>query len=283
MGNCKYCGQSAGLLRSEHRECKEKHEQEVRLIESGKSRITQEVIRAIENNDSYDALNDNILRVERASGLSSGDRKWLLIDGWEKAINKFLDDGVIDDREEKRLLEFCDYFELSKDDIQQCAGYEMFVKGMVLRELMSGIVPDRMIINGALPVNLQKGEKVIWFFKNTDYLEDKTKRQYVGGSSGVSVRIMQGVYYRVGAFKGSPVESMERVYVDKGYLIITNKHVYFSGQNKSFRVPFAKIVSFTPYSDGIGLVKEAANPKMQSFVTGDGWFCYNLVVNASRL
>jgi len=34
-----------------------------------------------------------------------------------------------------------------------------------------------------------------------------------------------------------------------------------------------------PYSDGIGIHRDAASAKPQIFVTGDGWFTYNLVVN----
>ena len=53
-------------------------------------------------------------------------------------------------------------------------------------------------------MNFQKGEQIVWAFPGADYLEDKTKRQYVGGSQGVSIRVMKkAVYYRVGAFKGS--------------------------------------------------------------------------------
>jgi len=47
-------------------------------------------------------------------------------------------------------------------------------------------------------------------------------------------------------------------------------------------VPYSKIVSFTPYSDGIGIQRDAASAKPQTFVTGDGWFIYNLVVNLAR-
>jgi len=47
--------------------------------------------------------------------------------------------------------------------------------------------------------------------------------------------------------------------------------------------PYAKIVSFEPFSDGLGLVRDAAIAKPQIFVTGDGWFTYNLVTNLSRI
>lgn len=69
----------------------------------------------------------------------------------------------------------------------------------------------------------------------------------------MSIRITKGVYYRTGGFKGYPVEKEETIHVDKGILAVTTKHIYFYGPNKSFRIPYSKIVSFTPYSDGIGI------------------------------
>ncbi|HBT49507.1 MAG TPA: hypothetical protein DEA61_06725 [Caldanaerobacter subterraneus] len=86
----------------------------------------------------------------------------------------------------------------------------------------------------------------------------------------------------MGQFKGYPIEKEEQVYVDTGILAVTTKHLYFYGKIKSFRVPYSKIVSFTPYSDGIGIQRDAASAKPQTFVTGDGWFIYNLVVNLAK-
>jgi len=48
------------------------------------------------------------------------------------------------------------------------------------------------------------------------------------------------------------------------------------------RIPYAKIVSFTPFSDGIGLHRDAVTAKPQFFVTGDDWFTYNAVVNLAK-
>ena len=138
-----------------------------------------------------------------------------------------------------------------------------------------------MSFDSPLPINLQKGEKVIWAFKGTEYLEDKIRKQFVGGSQGLSFRVAKGVYYKTGAFKGHSVERTERIKSDNGLLAFTNKHIYFSGNTKSFRVPYAKIVSFEPFSDGIGIMRDAATAKPQIFVTGDGWFTYNLASSIS--
>jgi len=99
----------------------------------------------------------------------------------------------------------------------------------------------------------------------------------------MSVRVAKGLYYRTGSFRGNPIVTSEATHAGTGILGITTKHIYFAGGQKAFRVPYQKIVSFTPYSDGFGLQRDAQTAKPQSFVVGDGWFVYNLVVNLSKL
>ena len=62
-----------------------------------------------------------------------------------------------------------------------------------------------------------------------------------------------------------------------------NTDEYFSGGGKSFRIRHDKIVSIQPYSDGVGIHRDAATAKPQVFATGDGWFTYNLLMNVSGL
>jgi hypothetical protein len=152
-----------------------------------------------------------------------------------------------------------------------------------LRDVLNGVIPQRMTVDGNIPINFQKSERLVWAFPTSEYLEDKTTRQYVGGSKGVSVRVMKGIYYRVGSFKGHAVERTERSHIDTGWVVITNKHIYFAGPSKSLRVPYSKVISFLPFSDGFGILRDAATAKPQIFITVDGWFSYNLVTNLAQL
>lgn len=203
--------------------------------------------------------------------------------GWENAVQQFLEDGVLDANEESRLVEFKERFALSQDELDRNGAFMRTAKAGVLRGILGGVISDRVSLDGSLPINLQRGERVVWAFAGSQYLEDKTRREFVGRSQGVSVRVMRGVYYRVGAFKGHPVEHTERVLVDTGLVVVTDKNIYFAGSKKSVRIPYAKIVTFEPFSNGVGVMRDAANAKAQIFVTGDGWFTYNLVTNLSRI
>ena len=97
------------------------------------------------------------------------------------------------------------------------------------------------------------------------------------------LRVLSSPLTRTSGFKGNQIEYTERTKIDRGIVVITDKHIYFSGSVKSSRVPYTKIISFIPFSNGFGVLGDSANSKPQIFVTGDGWFSYNLAINAAKL
>jgi hypothetical protein len=283
LANCRYCGKPAGFLHFTHPECERGALQRERDIRDAKLRLSSDVSQAISGATDFDSLEKAIVEIGQASRVPVNERKALLARGWANSVNEFLAAGVITVEEERRLLAFNDRFGLTVDDLDKEGVYLKFCKSSVLRDVLNGIMPQRFAFNADVPINLQKGEQIVWEFPNCKYLEDKVHREYVGASHGASVRIMKGVYYHVGAFKGEAVEHSERVHLDTGWVVITNKHIYFAGPVKSFRIAYAKIVSFESFSNGIGLFRDTANAKSQFMLTGDGWFTYNLVTNLSRL
>lgn len=275
MGNCIYCGRPAGILRRRHRECQEKHDR-------GWESMVRMAKDAALGMDQLENIEVRLAEVAEESFIKHEQVKEALIAGWEEAVQHFLEDGNLEAGEESRLAAYAEHLGFSQEDLNKKGFYTKFVQGAVLRELMEGKIPKRFNVIGALPFNFQKSETLVWAFTNVAYYEERSRRHYVGGSHGVSFRIAKGVYYRIGSFKGYPVETQEKVRVDTGILAVTTKHIYFGGERKSFRVPYNKIVSFTPYSDGIGIQRDASSAKPQIFVTGDGWFTYNLVVNLAN-
>ena len=133
-----------------------------------------------------------------------------------------------------------------------------------------------------ISINIIEGEAVIWIFSRVECLADRIKRSYTGSYGGPSFRVLPGVYMRAGAFRGEPITSVDRVSLGHGSLIVTSRHVCFSGSAKAFRIPFAKIASFLPFSDGIGIIKDSASALPQIFLTGDN-FAFHLITRVSRL
>jgi hypothetical protein len=275
MGICICCGNSVGLFRSYHAECVQKQK-------LGLSAIENIVVEAFTGIRDYKKIEFDIRSIVDSSFVLEAQITDIYVRTWERVVNNFLDEGCLDENEEQRLIDLIQYFDLSTTELNKNGAITKCYKGSILRNLMNGIIRSEEDLDG-LPFNFQKNEQPIWLFTGVDFLEDKIRRQFVGGSSGVSVRIMKGLYYRVGAFKGESISRTERVHVDTGLLCATNKHIYFHGPRKSFRVPFTKIVSFTPYRDGIGIVKDSASAMPQTFITNDGWFTYNLITNLAHL
>lgn len=276
MGNCIYCGKPAGFLRKTHKECNQKHEQ-------GKSEIVSLVGKVGSEGGDLKRLESSIEQVAANSFVNSKSLTALVASGWEKAVELAFDDGLLSEQEETALSELKEHFGLSQQTLDRTGSYSKLVKGAVLRDIMDGKLPERMQVDGSLPFNLQKTEKVVWIFQDVDYYEEKTRTRYVGGSQGVGIRIAKGLYYRTGAFKGERVQTSETIHADTGLLGVTNKHIYFAGPSKRFRINYNKIVAFEPFSDGIGVQRDAQTAKPQSFSTGDGWFTYNLITSLAQM
>lgn len=271
MGLCRFCGKPAGFLRREHKECREKYNSGAFVIRS-----------MVANSLTDDVDRDEILRVARESYIGGDELKALILTGLEEAIDKALEDNTLTEEEENKLRDILLKFDFNVDELSSNKAYKKFIKALVLKDLLEGKVPNRLNIIGVLPFNLLKNEVPVWIFNNVKYYQLKTYRHYVGGSQGASIRIMKGVYYRVGGFRGHPVEETKLIKIDEGILCVTNRHIYFGGKLKSFRISYDKIVSFTPCSDGIGIQRDSANAKPEYFITEDGWFTYNLVVNLAN-
>ena len=157
---------------------------------------------------------------------------------------------------------------------------EKVVQSKVLQDILQGNVPaPNITINGDFPFLLGKGEHLIWLFRDITLHQQKVQREYVGRSRGVSVRVMKGVYYRTGGFKGHPVETTVMQRIGIGSVCLTDKNLYFASPEKSLKIPYTKILSIDSYSNGIGLQKDGASAKPMFLEGINSWFTYNVIAN----
>jgi len=199
MGNCVYCGQDAGFLRKMHDICKEMHE-------AGQKMITGLVATNILSQLNIDQLNKTLDEIAEKSFIRKDTIKDLKIAGWEAALNSVLADNFLSIEEENKLAEARDKFFFQQNELDKHGCYTRLVQSSVLREVLEGKIPEKIKIDRQPPFNFQKNEKLVWLFQEVAYYEQKTRKQFVGGSQGFSMRIAKGVYYRVGAFRGEAVE-----------------------------------------------------------------------------
>jgi hypothetical protein len=137
----------------------------------------------------------------------------------------------------------------------------------------------------AVPFNLavRKGEDVLWTVPATLYESKIVSRRYEGGSRGVSVRVMKGVSFRVGAQRGQLITDEAEVPVGDGEFVITTQRLIFAGAVKSFADLVSKLISINPYPDGLRYtVSSRAKPRLLKFHRREGDFCCAALNRAAR-
>jgi hypothetical protein len=119
-----------------------------------------------------------------------------------------------------------------------------------------------LIENGELPIkqvdiNLKKSEQC-YFSIYADWLENRTVTERINyGGVGYRMKIMKGVYYRAGSVKVQRITSEQQQVIDRGNIYVTNKRIIFVGAKKNSNIQLSKVLSVTPYSDGVGIEKDS--------------------------
>lgn len=275
MGNCIYCGKDAGLLRRQHKGCSQRHETAI-------VKIPQYFAEAMDNAVDLSRFKQIAQDIARTSFVLDGEFRQLAVTGLTKGIAKALDDHVITTTESERIDALARAFGLTANDLPQDIQHR-YVKAHILRDIDDGRVPNRVVVEGSSAPNLERNESVVWAFNPAKYLVTRSRTHYVGGSHGVSVRLMKGVYYRVGASKSQPVRTSYLSEEGTGCLFITNRNVIFVGPGRGVKLPFRKILSVQLYSDGIEVLRDGANAKPAVFTIDDPPFAANLIARLNQM
>lgn len=252
-----------------------------------KESIIRLVQYAIAEGTDLDILKANIERCASEGFIDSGTVRTCIAIGFEQGVDSAIADGVLTKQEETRLWQLKNFFGLTQDEVDANQKLALVTKAAIIRDLRNSVIPAVKtkveVISGVLPFNFLKSEELVWVFQNVEYLENKSKTEYVGGTQGGSIRVARGLYIRSSSSRGERVETLHTAHVDIGLLGVTTKHIYFAGTYRAFRIPYRKIVAFDPFSDGLGVQRDAMTAKRQFFVTNDGSFTYELIANLARL
>lgn len=118
------------------------------------------------------------------------------------------------------------------------------------------------------PIILKKDEKPIIAIPNIELREPRSVRTSSGTYGGPTFRISKGVSFRLGGANSRSVSHEEIQKVDEGILTITNKRLVFSGQMKTLNYKLEKIISVTPFMEGVGIQRDNKQ-KMEYFLGTD--------------
>ena len=273
MGKCKYCQGDAGFLRSKHEECERKH-----LV--GLSKIKAIFNECFASKKDFYLVDKEVKRIMQDSFINKQilDNELCVI--FDNAIDNYLNDGVISREEKQVVARFIQYTGLEQARLNANFSLEKVLQSEVLQDILAGNTPSpKLTISGNFPFMLGKSEHLVWFFRNITLYQQKVQREYIGRNRGVSVRIMKGVYYRTGGFKGHPTEKNVTQRVGIGCVCLTDKHLYFSSPEKSLKIPYSKMLSVESFSNGISIQKDGANDKPFFFENLNSWFTYNVIAN----
>ncbi len=198
----------------------------------------------------------------------------------EKALSYWLKDGVLEEKERDLFFFLSDTLGLRLSSHHPI--HKEFLKAYVLGELSRGRIPQ-IHLEEELSLFLSPQEKILWIFQQVELYKRKKKREYRGGYQGFSIRLLPGLYYRFGGYRGEPIEKEVIAFIDKGLWVFTTLGMYFQGDKEVEKIPYRKILSYRLYSDGIAFFVKNRKVKEYIFLVEDPLFVKNLVDFARTL
>lgn len=123
-------------------------------------------------------------------------------------------------------------------------------------------------------ITLQKTENCFVIIKNVNWHELRSVRQRVN-YSGYSTRfkVAKGFYLRSGSYKPQSYSTDQMKLIDSGTLYLTNKRLIFTGLKKNSNIKLDKILSITPYTDGVEIDKETGKSPLLTLPELPDVFC----------
>lgn len=120
-----------------------------------------------------------------------------------------------------------------------------------------------------VPLMLKRGEWCAHAVRASAYEErSRTVRTDYAGPTA-RIRIMKGVYYRVGSIQANRVTESYHHDFGFGLLGATNQRLIWVSPQKSISIPLQKIVMFEPFSDGLKVIKDTGKPLLFVFENED--------------
>jgi predicted transcriptional regulator len=170
-------------------------------------------------------------------------------------------------RIEQRLQELTQDERLSPQEIQELKnlaahfGVELPEERLESKELLRfqfyWYLESGPLTGLELGINLRKGEEA-YLSLPVDWYEyrSRTRRINYGGPTA-RIRIARGIYWSAGSLGVERVSEDYLKLIDSGLLYITNKRLLFMGQKGNKQLPYYRILTYEPFSNGLSLQKDS--------------------------
>jgi hypothetical protein len=276
VGRCIYCSQSAGFLRRAHKDCRSKNN-------LAAAKISEFFLKSLQTQMPVERFRDLTVEIAQSHFVNEEQLRALAIKGLSQLIDLALEDAIITEIESARIAHLAHSFGIQGNDPFFEASARRLKKAEVLRDIEARRRPTGVHFEGVNGVNLERGEMPIWLFNDVTHFRTKTQTRYRGGSHGVSLRIVSGVYYRVGSSKGERIQTRYLAEEGRGSLIIGSRALYFLSGGSVSKIPIRKIAAVQAFDDGIQITRDTQNALPQIFRLDDPWFAANLVLRLNQV
>ncbi len=268
MSICRYCGQKTGWFKDAHDECVQK----ARLgLEALKTCVADAVVQG----KKYDEVKDQIGGLVADSSIPNDQVLPAIKEGWSEGAEKR---SIAQPISDAAMSDFYRAAGLTQEEMRKTAGFIAMVFSFLIWTVLHNQIEP---YQGPVRFNLQHGEVPVFGIANVLLTEERTTSSYVGGYSGASIRVANGLYYHLGGVRGHKVESTSLQEVDYGDFLMTTHAIYFGGTEKgvNFRLPYTQVVRFQPYSDAVGICKDGGKERIfaPQHVAECGWFLFNIL------
>jgi uncharacterized Zn finger protein (UPF0148 family) len=236
---CSGCEEKLKIQRSEDaRIVREKHQTAIidyqRLLDS-----------IWKGETAIEAGGKRLTQIEGASSLTVREKDAIAAEAFRRFTDETLKNDILSVAEEDHLLA-----------IGKLVGIDQNKLNTEFDDLLPRLVIAR-VNDGRLPVLsdpkiLLKKNEVAHGSMNADLLKQVTVREYQGGYSGVSFRVMKGVRFHTGGVRGrSVVVGTEVKTDDTGVLTLTSHRAVFVGANRTVEVQYQKLIGMEVFSNGV--------------------------------
>jgi len=268
MPDCIYCGRRVFPMWSAHGRCR-------RANREGRAQLVAVADQWLGAATTGDEARAVVERLERDAFLSRRQRGELLRTRFEERVREALSDSVLTVEEESQLVELAEVFALGREELDVAGWYTRFVQSAALRDLLHGKLP-----HAVLPMKLEPDEALIWLFSTAQYMEGEMPKVSPEAPDAVSIRISQGLYYRIAEARPGLQAAGVLKPVDFGSLGVTNRFAHFTGRRTHLRLPLEELRDLEATGKGVCFRRPGGGRKVEGFETGDGWFLINLLTNA---
>ena len=275
MGRCVFCGREAETGSDSHGAC-------IDVYSNGKLWIMSMIGAFVSNERELHELKYAIDLIAKLSYIDDLTLHSLVLEGYKRAVDQALEDHLLSVEEERCLEAIEVSFELSAAELEEIGVAKRVLYARIIRHIGEGRLFEFPTDGLRLPFNLQRLETLVWMFANVEYYEQQTRSRVRIGTHEFSAELAS-LYLRTSEVSAEVVEDEQMIRVDKGIVGITSEHIYFAGSRKRLRINYKDVVSFKPYTDGIGVVQDGRTRGSHVFLTEEGWFTYNLVASLAQL